>query len=102
MSPTNYDFKRPLWQSCADCSREPLNIRQYNNETVAYVFIQDAERLKSAEGLVSTGLLLCPDAEDKRKRACNPKNHSYDVYVQSLSCRYWNNSSWVKDGCRVS
>ena len=63
------------------------------------VFLRDKAMLKSAEGAVSIGLLVCSHPQ---RRNCKPKNQNYDVFVQSVSCRFWNHTKWVKDGCEVS
>ena len=68
------------------------------------VFIRDAKRLQSAGGVVSVGLMPCPKEreEDSKSHTCDLKEHGYSVFVQAVSCRYWNYSKWIKDGCRVS
>ena len=100
VSPTNYDCKDPLSvnMTCFDTT-----VQIHHNDQSSIVFIRNSAKVKSVKGAVSVGLLPCPDADNENKPpTCNPKNHTYEIFVQTVSCRYWNHPEWVKHGCRVS
>ncbi len=74
-----------------------MDIEQDREHSI--VFIRDAGKVELGNGIVSVGLLPCPDA---KKTECDPKNHRFTAFVQTVSCRFWNHTKWIKDGCRVS
>lgn len=97
VSQSNFDFKHSLGESCRNCSDHPIDIESSPQGTI--VLIKNRKKLKCADGVVSVGVLPCSDHSNKE---CNPTKHGYTIFVQTVSCRYWNHSGdWRSDGCRV-
>ena len=100
VSLTNYDFKHQLSLQCRNCSDFPVDIKQNGKSSI--IFIRDVMKVKSVQGVVSVGVLPCPDTKNNAKPECELEDNQFSSFVQTVSCRHWNSSEWKKDGCRVS
>ncbi|XP_046856469.1 uncharacterized protein LOC124449577 isoform X2 [Xenia sp. Carnegie-2017] len=96
VSPKTKDFKYFLWKNA---SYEDSHIDVVRN----VIILRDSTRLKQAKGVVSIGLLPCPDKGDgPTKKPCDLNAETFKAVVQLKSCRFWNNSNWMTKGCRLS
>ena len=77
-----------------------MDIRHHKGSCI--VIIRAAKKLKAAEGKVSIGLSPRGNDAENSSTLGEPEKHHYEIYVQTVSCRHWNYSEWIKDGCRVS
>ena len=97
VSQTNFDFKHELRSTCSNCSEQQVHIKNHGQNST--IFIDEEEKVRCGRGIISVGLLPCPVGTTP---SCDMQQHNYTIFVQTVSCRYWNITEWMKDGCRVS
>ena len=94
VSRSEFDFYHHLPDSCTSCNGRPVHI------TESTVLIREPEKLEEGSGEVSIGIL--PFLHDEMStQSFNSSAQGYDVRVMTVSCRFWNKSAWMEDGCKV-